>query len=57
MTMSLRRDPREIPLISPASYLPNKLSFAIYPEQELHNFSFVSVFDRDITVKETEVDF
>jgi len=57
MSNNLRRDTKDIASIQPEDYLKIKLRLNIYPEHELHTFSFVSVFDDDTTIKETLVDF
>lgn len=55
LTMSLRRDVKEIASLHPEQYF-KPVTIRIYPEQELQSFSFVSVFDGDEMVKESQVD-
>lgn len=55
LTMSLRRDVKEIASLYPDHYC-NPVIMNTYPEQELASFSFVSVFDDDATIKESQVD-
>lgn len=56
LTMSLWRDVKEIASLRPDDYLNKPLELKHYAEQELQSFAFVSVFDDDEVIRESQLD-
>gem|GEM_PF-4041659 len=56
LTMSLWRDVKEIASLQPDIYLIKPLVLKYYLDQELQSFAFVSVFDDDQMIRESQVD-
>jgi hypothetical protein len=54
--MGLWRDIKEIASLRPGDYLNQPLQLKHYDEQELQSFAFVSVFDADEIIRESQLD-